>query len=198
MEFVADLVGSLAWPVTVCLAGWALREPIKMVATNMQNAFILRARFAGIEVEFGDVLAAAAEDAAEISQEPGVAADSTDQDVVADLYGLLDLSPRAAVLEAFTRVEAALRDLVTRGETVNVRDRLSGQPSTRGLAAMAEGAGLISGSTVDAIDRLWQVRSTLVHGRTTISTDEAAEYISVTRTVLLPGSHRPQGQGRPA
>jgi hypothetical protein len=185
MEFVSDLVASLAWPITALVAGWFLRDPIKSIARNMGRASVTRAKVAGFELEFGAALTDAIQDAADISQEPAVVMSgrSSDQLGDSDLDGLLAVSPRAAMLESFARIEKALWDLGRPAGGVDLRHPR--RESARMLASRAVEDGRISRSTFDAILKLAQARNLVAHGLADALPDEAAEFVAVARTVLL-------------
>lgn len=181
MEFVADLADSLAWPFAACLAGWFLREPIKAVARNMGVAPVRRARIGGFEIEFGEILAAAIDDAAGIVQEPDskqVAFCLTEEGALVDVHRLLPHSPHAAVLSAWSRLEETLKELVRDA------DIGTGEGTARTLALAALGEGLISKTTFDAINRLARLRDLTANGLAEPDRSQVEEFIEVVMTVL--------------
>ncbi len=104
LEFLASVVGSIAWPGTVLALVFLLREPLKGLLPLLQ-----RLRYKELEIEFGQgVREVNAEVAAELpaSSQPALPP-ASEQPV---LEKLAELSPRSAVLEAWRDVESAALD----------------------------------------------------------------------------------------
>ncbi len=99
LEFVASLVGSLAWPSFALIVFLLLRKPLKDLLPLLQ-----RLKYKEIELEFRRRV----EDvSAEVAEElPQVAADAVPPELEA-MARMAEVSPRAAVLESWRRVEIA-------------------------------------------------------------------------------------------
>ena len=112
MAFVASLVHSLAWPVI----GFAIVIVLRLPITAVLNRGIRRLRAGPVEIEFDQELAEVAE---ELRRSPELAAAEPELlpvNLTEDLGRLVKVSPRAAVLEAFARIEARLDELLESSE----------------------------------------------------------------------------------
>lgn len=101
-EHVLQLVDTLAWPVTVLIALFVLRKPIR-------NALRLihRIRYKDFDVEFGKELDQAEQDIGFASEDQESA--FPEDEVAAKL---IEVSPGAAVIESWKRLERTAREKV--------------------------------------------------------------------------------------
>jgi hypothetical protein len=185
LAFVASLVHSLAWPAGLVVVVVVLRRPIGAV----MGRGIRRLRAGPVEVEFDQELA---EVRAELRRSPELAAEPLVQNSLGEeLARLAEISPRAAVLEAFARIEVRLAELLPGTETDF--PRISGKL----LAALARNRGLISDETATAVEGLSVLRNLAAHSPTDeISAERARDYIALADAVLYalrvkPGSSVP-------
>ncbi|HFQ5008729.1 TPA: hypothetical protein ACG1TX_004191 [Vibrio vulnificus] len=98
LEFVASIIDSLAWPVTVFLCILILKEPMGKLLGRVSKF-----KYGEIEAEFQERLEKLV--AFEQSEEIKVNADTAEASVY--LEDLAETSPRAAVLEAWLKVQKA-------------------------------------------------------------------------------------------
>lgn len=106
LTFIARVIGALAWPTAVITIFLVLRRPILDLLP-----FVHRLKWKEVEIEFGQQVK---EISAEIVRElppSDVALDSSKDD---SLFRLAEVSPRAAVLEAWRGVELAALDAARR------------------------------------------------------------------------------------
>lgn len=176
MTFVASLVHSLAWPAAVFGLVVLLRRPLGEALTHG----IRRLKAGPLEIEFDQE---ATEVREEIRRIPEVAAAEPRRLPVSladELARLVEVSPRAAVLEAFARIEERLEDLL---EKAGKRpDRRLGGPA---LARLASGHKLISIETGDAVQGLSVLRNLAAHApRDDIGTDRTRDYVAMADAVL--------------
>lgn len=102
LSFVASLVHSLAWPAGIVTAITIFRRPIG-VALN--RGVVRRVRAGPVEIEFDQELAEVCQELRSSPELTGESAAKPGTSVADELARLADLSPRAAVLEAFDQVE---------------------------------------------------------------------------------------------
>lgn len=111
VEDILRLVEILAWPATALVTLFVLRTPISRLLLLVE-----RIRYKDLDVEFRKGLENAERDAGQIANEP--APETKDADLV---LKLVEVSPPAAVLEAWKRLEnaarAKVRELLPEGET---------------------------------------------------------------------------------
>jgi hypothetical protein len=133
-----------------------------------------------VEVEFDQEAAEVRQDVRRI---PEVAAAEPRQLPVSladELASLVDVSPRAAVLEAFTRIEARLDQLLDKAD-VEYKETMGGPA----LAKLASDQELISPETRDAVMGLSILRNLAAHSRyDNIGADRARDYVAMADAVL--------------
>lgn len=116
LSFIASLISSLAWPGTVILCVIFLRKPIAELIPFMRNL-----KFKDLEISFDHRLneLKAEADQAELPSIPAPATEPPAKVALGTDYwntieGLSEVSPRAAIAEAWRRVEGALEDYFRR------------------------------------------------------------------------------------
>lgn len=96
-----------------------------------------------------------------------------------ELAGLVEVSPRAAVLKAYQRIEARLAEML---DSAGVPP--SGTMSGRALARLALRHDLISDETLAAIEGLSVLRNLTAHSGGNIGVDRAYDYLALADAVL--------------
>lgn len=173
LAFVASVVSSLAWPSVVAAAVVVLPRPIG----DALSRGVHRLRAGPIEVVFDRELTAIG---TEISETATKAAPEAAQ-LSRELSRLVELSPRVAVLEAFTRVEARLSQMLEDRSDVWLAPGL-------GLmkAQVAHQRGWISDETLKAIEGLATLRDLIIHTPDVdLGTRRARDYIALADAILV-------------
>jgi hypothetical protein len=98
LTFIAEIIKAVAWPLAVVLIILLLRKPIASLIPLLQ-----RLKYKDLELEFGRRVEEIKAEAASELPLPSVAAPPPG--VSEDIARLSEISPRAAVLEAWRRVE---------------------------------------------------------------------------------------------
>jgi hypothetical protein len=184
MAFAASLVHSLAWPVATALIVMILRKPIG----SALGRGVRRLRAGPVEVEFDRELDEVRE---ELRKSPELAAADLNAlsrgELSDDLAGLAEQSPRAAVLEAFARIEGRLGELLKQASCLPARVQ-----GARHMARLAWEQGLISDETLAAIDGVSILRNLAAHSpRDDIGVDRARDYLVLADAVLFALRSRP-------
>ncbi|WP_143101951.1 hypothetical protein [Amycolatopsis marina] len=100
-----------------------------------------------------------------------------------EMKQLAQVSPRAAILESFARLEKTLREIVEMGPE-NEKGRHF--TSARELARRAADQGFLTPSELSAFDDVSVLRNTVAHRRDTdIDTDRALEYTALVRQLII-------------
>jgi hypothetical protein len=172
-QFIASLVGSLAWPMAIVILVVVLRHRLADLFEQLPK----RVKAGPLELEWDRTVAeTATELAAPRAASPAAPVYVDD---LADLVPLADTHPGAAVLDAAARVEQAL---ATRFEAAG-----ADVPPSRGMRDLARRAvaqGLISEETARAIDGLTILRNLAAHGRDGVTPDRAREFLTLAEAVL--------------
>lgn len=187
-EFIASLVGALAWPTTVLVMAWMFRSSLGRLLSGDIKRW--KAGPAGVEVEYWE--RAIAEARLELAQDRALApaevaaAEELPREFRDEMTELAAISPRSAVMESFRRVELQLRSMLEIGGVQQIR------PS--GARVMAETAlkhGLITSATVDAIRGMSTLRNLAAHGHDDSEIDQvrALEFIDLAEAVLFALQH---------
>lgn len=169
----AEFIASVAWPLTVLIIALLFRAPLTEALRSGSGA--LSAGPFRLEWE---------ERAAEIEADLGLPP-SISKGKIGGAAGRLDeianVSPTAAVVEAFGQIESTLRSLLEEHEVGDL-DR---PWSVRRLAEVAQEQRLISPETKDAIDGLSVMRNLAAHGgQKDLSPQRAHEFVALAHGVL--------------
>ncbi|MEZ9884821.1 hypothetical protein AB4374_13210 [Vibrio splendidus] len=162
LEFVASIIDSLAWPATVLLCIFILKEPMGNLLGRVSKF-----KYGEIEAEFQERLEKLV--SFEQNEEVKVGDDTVDGSVA--LEDLAETSPRAAVLEAWLKVEKATRAFcIAKGFPHNM--------SHQGLFKLARERNLDIDAFQTAHQELRLLRNKAVHATDLdITTATARQYI---------------------
>jgi len=186
LAFIASLVHSLAWPAGIVAVVTIMRKPIGAAL----NRGLRRLRAGPIEVEFEHELAEVREELSRSAELSAAASAEAEVTLASELTRLTEISPRAAVLEGFARIEGRLRERLD--DVVEVNDRAT----ARVMAGVAYNQGLISEETLRAIEGLSVLRNLAAHSLTdTISVDRARDYLVLADAVLHALRAKPGAEG---
>jgi hypothetical protein len=167
LEFIAAVIGHLAWPATVIVVVASLKEPIKKLIPNIRKA-----KWGDRELEFGEKVEAVK---AEVEQLPGPA--------IGDAVALPPPAEKGRELPAGMHV---IHDFMTVEQELLALAEAAGMEVRRGpsmqVAAALKADGLIDGPTVAAFNDLRQLRNIAAHTRAV--TDQEAEGYAETAETL--------------
>jgi hypothetical protein len=174
LQFIASLVNSLAWPLVVLVIAVVFRTKI----TDLLSGGVKRLKAGPIEVEWDRTLSEAR---VELDQ-PGAPLEAQGDrgPVSTELAELTRISPRAAVIEGFARVEQALHEKLK-----DVDNDGKMRLGAAGLARLGAEHNLVNEETVRAIEGLATLRNLAAHGRDGETTpDRAMDYLALVDAVL--------------
>jgi hypothetical protein len=169
----AEFISSIAWPLVALVIALLFRRPLSDALGSASGALSAgpfrlewKRRAEAIEADLG--------------KPPSIS-----KGQIGGAEGRLDeiaqVSPAAAVVEAFGQIEVALRALLEEHGVENL-DRLW---SVQRLAAGARENGLITAETEDAIEDLSVMRNLAAHGgQKDLSPQRAHEFVALSQGVL--------------
>jgi hypothetical protein len=164
LTFFSKLIESLAWPAIVVWLIWYLKEHLPALARSLRKV-----KFSGIEMEFekqAEKLAAETQSA--IPAEPPLEDPET-----ARLKQIADISPRAAIVEAWVRVETNAAEVVRRAG-----GNVSSAPGPLQLLNSLKQLGVLTPPQVSAFNHLRELRNMAVHGTDMeVSAEAVSHYI---------------------
>lgn len=108
LTFISKLVGDLAWPLVLGIVVFRLRRPIEDAIR-----LVSKVKVSGVEVEFNKKLEAAKEEAESLPK-PAILIEDKSRSTDDHIARLAQVSPRAAVLEAWRFVEVAALECAKR------------------------------------------------------------------------------------
>lgn len=180
--FATTLIDSLAWPISVIAVVALLRNQI---VAALRNIVLRRLRGSGFGIDFeadfderAEIIGRRIQDlipAPEISDEPVILDD------IEGLPQLVDISPPAAIIEAWILVES---ELIRIARSRGVIERV--HVSIGRLPRILSESGLIEQEVAALVDDLRGLRNTAAHRaeRTSISRNSALEYIRSVELVV--------------
>ncbi len=174
--FIAQLVGALAWPVTVIIIILILRRPLVELIPLLQ-----RLRFQGLELDFGKEVHALAEEIRnQLPPSQGIL--NMDETLREKWIELARVSPRAVVLEAWLQLEQAAIDALKRHD-INLKSVEMHSPLILGQAL--EQAGILAGTMPAVYHQLRNLRNAAAHASAfAFSPDSAIEYADLAARLI--------------
>ena len=179
---MASLVQSLAWPAAIVLIVFMFRQSLAKLIPGLQ-----RLKYKDIELEFGRQLEEVKQELGEARAAPQLPGAPPPPTALPEPRGttryyrsLAEVSPRAAILEAWLGFELAANAAMALVQPSSGGRSLS-MPKL--FSALGE-AELLTPSEVDALTRLRALRNQVVHGpEPDLSTDLIADYASLLRRI---------------
>ena len=174
LDLIARLVQVLVWPAVVLTLIILARKEIRTVLLSLR-----RVKYREFEADFSRRVEELEERAERVAPEPKpVPAQPSQSDV---LRGLMELSPRLAVVEAFTLVEDAVRRAAIRHGVPE--DMVTG---VRNRVLELEKMNLVNAELKRLFHDLRETRNELSHvGDAEISPRAAKGYVNAARLVAL-------------
>jgi len=179
LQFIASVVGSLAWPVAAVVVIALLRRPLSRVIESLH-----RVSFRGINADFGQVVAKLELQADEAKIPPAVEMPNgathfqrNDQTVGAnaEIAAMAAISPEAAVVRAWLEIEHAATDALLR---VGYPKKVQEVYAARKIMLLREG-GYIDQETYRIITSIRNLRDKITHAvgeRENLNYEEAMDY----------------------
>lgn len=157
LTFLSKIVEALAWPAVVVGVLLYLRKEFPSIVRSLRKL-----KFKDVELEFGEEAIALAAETKRIV--PAAKSDvkllGQDEDaVVARLNSIAELSPRAAILEAWLLVEAAAADLIRKQSSM----ALTANPGPMRIREGLRRAEVLTPPQEAAFEHLRRLRNEAVH-----------------------------------
>ena len=179
LSAIVELVKALAWPVSVFAIVFLLRKAIQGLIGSIREG---RVKYKDLEFTFKRDLQQARESIETLPQQPVPALTDAPEPGVSDLMELAQLSPRAAVTEAWTRLEAAAAEFAQKhspAETTKHR-----RPSVRFFDVLRR-HDAVPPAVLTAIQKLRDIRNRTAHTPDfQPSVDDAEEYVLLAFAVV--------------
>lgn len=157
LTFISKVVEALAWPAVVVGVLLYLRQEFPSIVRSLR-----RLKFKDVELEFGEAAKALAAETKRVVPAAGPDVKLLGQDesaVVARLGAIAELSPRAAILEAWLLVEAAAADLIRKQNPTS----LTANPGPMRIREGLRRAEVLTPPQEAAFEHLRRLRNDAVH-----------------------------------
>jgi hypothetical protein len=169
VEAMTEVLHIAIWPITVIVIVLILRKPLARLVESTRKV-----KYKELELEFRKDIEQIQAEAKDVLPEAPDKAKST---VTIDLYGLAQVSPTAAVVEAWKAIETAAKNLIAaRGHKLDY-------DVERPFKLIQD--VLVKGKIIDPrhgkiLDDLRQLRNKVVHAAGfTLSAEQAVQYIDL-------------------
>lgn len=171
LEFIASMTKALAWPIALIVVFLLVRRQLVARLPDLESLEWKDFRF-----RFGKRVHELAHEARE-ARVQAEAANAPPLDGEAHRLQLADISPRAAILEAWIELEGAAAVALKRKGAAVTRQELQ-QPSR--LADALITSGLLGPSQAGVLSELRRLRNAAAHARDPkITADTAREFVAV-------------------
>jgi hypothetical protein len=179
LSAIVELVKALAWPVSVFGIIFLLRRAIQGLIGSIHEG---RVKYKDLEFTFKRDLEQARQSIEMLPQQPVPALRAPTKPEITDLMSLAQVSPRAAVIEAWTRLEAAGAEFVQKHAPPDLPKQL--RPSVM-FGEVLRRQDLIPTAVMKAIQKLRDIRNRTVHSpEFQPSVDDAEEYVLLSFAVI--------------
>ncbi|MEX2652889.1 MAG: hypothetical protein WD473_10670 [Acidimicrobiia bacterium] len=186
LEFIASLTSSLAWPLAACAIAVLFRDQLRRLLDVSGPLRRLKGP-GGLEAFYDETAIETKQAAAAALKAAGVAEQPSPLLILDDLEAVARISPRDAVVDASSRIENRLLELL-RDNNVEVGDNRS----IGTVASVAFKRGLIGESTLQAVLGLRVLRNLAAHGTDEdLDTDRALEFLTLADAVLYSLGSKP-------
>jgi hypothetical protein len=185
LTFSVKLCEALAWPTVALITLLLLQKPIGEFIAAWET---LKGKYKDIELEFKRTLAVAKEKAEDASlpsasestttTTPAPGGSFSSEPAIDRYTKLIDVSPRAGIIEAWTDIEMALTRVAS---TCGIPPAWS---SAQLISALTD-RGCLNRRTESLLDELRTLRNEVAHGRNLpISKEDAIDYALIAVRVL--------------
>lgn len=189
-EFVASLVSSLAWPLSVATIAWLLRRQL----AALLDGPVKRWKAGPVEIEYWAEETADVAESVDVLDAVKASRAEPPDDELARLAELAERTPALAVIQGYRLVEREVRRIGAENDIEGAKNA----PLNKLLATEVD-AGLITPETLNAVRGLTALRNLAAHGpapETTTTVERAREYVVLVQAVLFALSRPPRRQDR--
>ena len=167
MDHFVEIIKALAWPLSVTWLGYIFRSEVRLLLNRMSSF-----KYKDVEASFERELAEAENNAKRIIT--SVAPSSQDLSQKEQLFRISEVSPRAAVVEAWTLIEtAAIKNGLISGTAIQ-------RTNPKMIVEYLVKSGEFSPESINLIEQLRRIRNQASHmSDFEISQNEAERYLDL-------------------
>jgi len=173
LTFISSVISSLAWPVTVIVAFFLLKNNLGSLFP-----FIERLKYKDFELEFRKSIEKLVEKSKTAIPAPVEEHRSSPASQLRDrLFNIAEISSRSAIIEAWLQVESAAADVIENRKLTTSFKRTIAPLRFAELLSRNE---ILDSSQMEIFHKLRDLRNKAVHiGDATFILEEVAEYIDL-------------------
>ncbi len=173
LEFISSLINSLAWPISIIIILIFFRKYIIKIIPSIEKF-----KYKDFEVEFAKTIKELMDNSkADIESIPQKDNEKliTRED---KLFGLLEISPRSAIIESWLLVETAASNALQKKDPEMVKKTYMVAPLR--LGQYLNRFQIINGNQLNTYNKLREIRNKAVHiGDAQFNLSEVSEYIKL-------------------
>jgi hypothetical protein len=168
MEHFVELVKALAWPVAVIWIAYIFRAEVRQLLGRVSSF-----KYKDVEASFEKSLIKAEKSAENIAK-PHINESETDLSQKEQLLRISDVSPRAAIVEAWTLIEtAAMKNGLSSGSAIK-------RTNPKMILDYLASSGKFSPDSLELINQLRQIRNKASHMPDfAVTQSEAERYLNL-------------------
>ena len=168
MDNLVEIIKAIAWPVSIIWLGYIFRVEVRQLLSRLSTV-----KYKDVEASFGKDLAEAEINAKKVNLSKLEATEQVTSQKE-QLFRIADISPRAAVVEAWTLIETAvLKKGLTSGSTIQ-------RTNPKMIVEYLSKSGKFSHDSLNLIEQLRLIRNRASHMPDfAISQSEAERYLEL-------------------
>ena len=172
-EFVSSLVNSLAWPVSILIILISFKKYIIKIIPSIEKL-----KYKDFEVEFSKKMKELVDKSKKDIERLSFAEDAANESSENELFGLVDISPRSAILESWLLVETAASKALQKKDPEMIKKTYMVAPLR--LGEYLKHNQLINESQLEVYNKLREIRNKAVHiSEARFDIGEVIEYIKL-------------------
>ncbi|MCL6264383.1 hypothetical protein [Craterilacuibacter sp. RT1T] len=177
LTFLSKLVEAIAWPVVAVICLFSLKEQLLQLSPLLR-----RLKYKEFEAEFGEGVREVSEKLTE-KEISSTISTSTEEITASEntrnhLIRLAEIAPRAAILEAWLKIEHSAQRLIRSHETAEHRTIRTMGPGIN--LDLIYKTGVVTNEQLDSFKMLRGLRNKVIHfSEVALPLDEVLEYIDL-------------------
>ncbi len=172
-EFISSLVNSLAWPISLVIILIIFRKYIIKIIPSIEKL-----KYKDFEVEFSKTMKELMDKSKEDIEKQSIKENKLKISAENKLFGLVDISPRSAILESWLLVETAASKALQRKDPEMIKKTYMIAPLR--LGEYLNRNQLINANQLEIFNKLREIRNKAVHvSEAQFNVNEVTEYIKL-------------------
>lgn len=173
LEFISSVINSLAWPIAIIIILVFFRKYIIKIIPSIEKF-----KYKDFEVEFTKTMKELMDNSrADIESLPSK---ENEKSIISEdkLFGLLEISPRSAIIESWLLVETAASNALQKKDPEMTKKTYMVAPLR--LGQYLNKYQIINGNQLNTYNKLREIRNKAVHiGDAQFNLSEVSEYIKL-------------------